>query len=103
MPTEAIAAQRGTMCARFWKPYKMTDDAPQTTPLERLAAEAVVLAGGDHPCGVLGHRWVFAGSRNCGCGHDACSVPVHECEACGDCDYGDNADADETRERCTYG
>lgn len=81
----------------------MTDATkPQTTELERLAAEAVVLAGGDHPCRILGHRWVFAGGRNCGCGRDACSVPVHECEACGDCDYGDNAEADETRERCAY-
>lgn len=27
------------------------------TGLERLAAEAVALAGGDHPCTVLGHKW----------------------------------------------
>lgn len=69
--------------------------------LERLIAEAGVLAGGDHPCAVLGHRWPFAGGTNCGCGHDSCSVPVHECHACGDCDYGDNVAADETRANCS--
>ena len=69
--------------------------------LERLAAEAVVLAGGEHPCGVLGHKWVFVGGANCGCEDGGCSVPVHECH-CGDCDYGDNAEADEIRKRCGW-
>lgn len=67
--------------------------------LERLAAEAVALAGGPHPCAMLGHQWRFGGGAHCGCPDGACSVPVHEC-ACGDCDYGDNADADEIRARC---
>lgn len=76
--------------------------------LERLIAEASVLAGGDHPCSVLGHKWAFRGGRNCGCEgdgpdgywHGRCSVPVYECEACGDCDYGDNAEAAEAQARC---
>jgi hypothetical protein len=68
--------------------------------LERLAAEAVALAGGDHPCAVLGHRWQFIGGTNCGCPAGSCSVPVHECDSCGDCDYGDNAEADTTRADC---
>jgi hypothetical protein len=68
--------------------------------IERLIAEATVLAGGDHPCAVLGHRWVFIGCGGCGCeDRHGCSIPVHEC-ACGDCDYGDNAEADEIRARC---
>lgn len=55
-----------------------------------------MLAGGEHPCAVLGHRWVFIGgaSRTLSDG-GYCSVPVHECEACGDCDYGENEDAEE--------
>lgn len=81
------------------------DHLHQSTALTRLIAEAGVLAGGTHPCNVLGHKRVFRGGRSCGCeGTDAdgyrwtgaCSMPVYECEACGDCDYGDN---DETRER----
>lgn len=68
--------------------------------MDRLIAEAVVLAGGDHPCSILGHKWVHTGGANCGCEDGGCSVPVHECEACLDCDYGDNADADEVRKYC---
>lgn len=70
------------------------------TVLDRLIAEAAVLAGGDHPCAVLGHKWEFSGGANCGCPDGACSVPVHECDACGDCDYGDNDEADEVRADC---
>lgn len=74
-----------------------------TTELERLAAEAVVLAGGDHPCTILGHKWQFAGGANCCCHKDAgCSIPVHKCEACGDYDYGENDEADEIREKCFF-
>ena len=29
-----------------------------------------------------------------------CSVPVHKCTRCGDCDYGENGDADEVRRLC---
>ena len=70
------------------------------TDLGRLIAEASVLAGGPHPCSILGHKWVFRGGMNCGCESGSCSLPVHECEACGDCDYGDNDDAKEIRAEC---
>jgi len=71
--------------------------------LERLIAEAAVLAGGDHPCAILGHVWEHAGGANCGCHEDAqCSVPVHECRVCGDFDYGDNDEAREQRAECPY-
>lgn len=77
--------------------------AERSAPPNRLIAEAKVLAGGEHPCSILGHKWVFIGGKNCGCYQGStCSVPVHECEVCGDCDYGDNEDAAETRERCVY-
>jgi hypothetical protein len=72
--------------------------------LDQLIAEATVLAGGEHPCAVLGHRWKFLGGANAGCGPGCgCSVPVHVCEVCGDCDYGDNAEADEVKQRCAEG
>jgi hypothetical protein len=63
--------------------------------LERLAAHA--------SCTEIGHNWVSLGGCNCGCHEDAaCSVPVHECTRCKDCDYGENADAAETRRCCKY-
>jgi hypothetical protein len=68
--------------------------------LDRLIAEASVLAGGDHPCSVLGHKWQFMGGASCGCSDGGCSVPVCECEVCGDCDYGDSAEADQIRSEC---
>lgn len=53
-----------------------------------------------HPC-ERGHSWSEIGGRNCGCNTDAqCSVPVHECEVCGDCDYGENAQAADVLARC---
>lgn len=50
------------------------------------------------------HDWRFMGGRNAGCrgGDCGCSVPVHECAKCGDCDYGDNAEADEVRQHCEW-
>jgi hypothetical protein len=68
--------------------------------LERLAAEAAALAGGDHPCRLLGHLWAFDGGANCGCEDGQCSVPVHRCTSCGDYDYGDNSEAAEKRKAC---
>lgn len=68
--------------------------------LSRLIAEASVLAGGDHPCHILGHKWKFYGGANCGCPDGWCSVSVHKCAACGDCDYGDNDEANEKRAYC---
>lgn len=73
----------------------------KTTALDRLIAEAAVLAGGAHPCAILGHKWVFTGCAPCGCDtYLGCSIPVYECELCGDCDYGDNEEADKTRADC---
>ncbi len=72
-----------------------------TTELEKLVAIAVAQAGGPHPCAILGHKWKHIGGANAGC-HELCncSVPVHNCEICGDCDYGDNKDADDIKEQC---
>ena len=71
-----------------------------STELDRLIAEASVLAGGKHPCLILGHQWVFTGCAPCGCAGGGHSIPVHECSACGDCDYGENEEADEVRAIC---
>jgi hypothetical protein len=64
--------------------------------LERRAAGAT--------CAELGrHDWQHIGGRNAGCdlGSDcSCSVPVHKCSRCGDCDYGDNPEADDVRDEC---
>lgn len=49
------------------------------------------------PCVEFGHDWQFIGGKNAACG---CSVPVNVCTKCGDCDYGDNADADEIIKSC---
>lgn len=47
------------------------------------------------------HDWRSTGGANAGCGPDcSCSVPVHECAGCGDCDYGQNEEADEIRRDC---
>lgn len=50
------------------------------------------------------HDWQHIGGCNAGCKPDigdcGCSVPVHECAKCGDCDYGDNAEAEKVRQRC---
>lgn len=72
-----------------------------THPLERLIAEAKVLAGGDHPCSILGHKWESDGGCNAGCSDNCgCSAPVNKCQSCGDYDYGDNADAEDIRADC---
>jgi hypothetical protein len=55
-------------------------------------------------CATVGHRWKFLGGRNCGCEpNGSCSVPVHECTVCGDCDYGENPEAVEVMDRCHRG
>jgi hypothetical protein len=74
--------------------------ATDNTTLDRLIAEASVLAGGDHPCLVLGHKWVFHGGANCGCEDGQCGVPVYRCEGCGDYDYGENDEARDMRAAC---
>lgn len=52
------------------------------------------------PCREVGHDWQHIGGRNCGCGDGGCSVPVHQCSKCGDCDYGDNPEAAATIAAC---
>ena len=48
-----------------------------------------------------GHDWQSTGGCNAGCGDSCgCSVPVNVCTRCGDCDYGENEEADEVRSRC---
>jgi hypothetical protein len=48
-----------------------------------------------------GHDWQSTGGCNAGCDEACgCSVPVHICARCGDCDYGDNVEADEVRSHC---
>lgn len=61
--------------------------------LKRQAASAT--------CADLGHDWQSIGGCNAGCDDDcACSVPVHECTRCGDCDYGKNDEAEQVRRDC---
>jgi hypothetical protein len=78
----------------------VSDPTQTTRALDRLIAEASVLAGGKHQCSVLGHAWTFSGGANCGCVDGHCSVSVYECTSCGDLDYGDNDEATEMRARC---
>ena len=55
-------------------------------------------------CEEVGHDWVSIGGCGCGCKKASlgysCSVPVNECRKCGDCDYGQNDDADTIRASC---
>lgn len=52
-------------------------------------------------CREAGHDWKFIGGCNAGCSPDCgCSVDVHQCSRCGDCDYGDAPKADEIRANC---
>lgn len=53
------------------------------------------------PCREYGHDWQSYGGRNAGCGDGCqCSVPVNVCSKCGDCDYGDNAEAASILAKC---
>lgn len=74
---------------------KQLDDARnEVARLERIAGAAT--------CREMGrHDWKFLGGMNAGCGPDCgCSVDVHICTRCGDCDYGDTPAADEIRRQC---
>lgn len=67
---------------------------------EVLRIEREIATG---PCREFGHTWVSLGGANCGCHKDACcSVPVNQCTKCGDCDYGDNPEANEKRATCEH-
>lgn len=78
----------------------MDDLSTQLAELE-AKAEAVRRQIAQGPCVEYGHSWKSIGGRNAGCGDACCcSVPVHVCEKCGDCDYGDNDEAGEIRAGC---
>ncbi|TCU34121.1 hypothetical protein [Rhizobium azibense] len=52
-------------------------------------------------CREKGHTWKFLGCTNAGCNRDCgCSVDVHQCIVCGDCDYGETDAADDVRKAC---
>lgn len=61
----------------------------------RLKAKAGEIVVRDRSiCRTNGHTWKFLGGANAGCCRDcACSVDVHECIVCGDCDYGETDEA----------
>ncbi|RWN60262.1 hypothetical protein [Mesorhizobium sp.] len=65
----------------------------EVTRLEREIAQG--------PCREYGHHWQSYGGANAGCSDECgCSVPVNVCSKCGDCDYGDNEEADQVRKHC---
>jgi hypothetical protein len=48
-----------------------------------------------------GHSWKSVGGRNAGCDDWChCSIPVHQCDVCGEIDYGDNEEARDTMAAC---
>jgi len=76
---------------------KLEDAKAEVARLERIAGSAT--------CREMGcHDWQSIGGTNASCGDlgkdCSCSVPVLQCRRCGDCDYGDNAEAEETRRKC---
>lgn len=71
---------------------KLADARAEVARLERIAAAA--------PCRAVGCDMQSIGGMWCGCEGGACSVPVLQCTRCGDCDYGDNAEAAEKRAAC---
>lgn len=56
-----------------------------------------------HPC-AHGHKWRSVGAMACCCDlgdfDGECSLPVYGCVRCGDCDYGENADAAAVKAAC---
>jgi hypothetical protein len=77
-------------------PQEKLDEAKaEVARLERLIAAK--------SC-VEGHHWKHVGGRNACCDDRCqCSIPVYECVACGDCDYGENDEAREIVKRCKDG
>ncbi|WP_017993919.1 hypothetical protein [Rhizobium leguminosarum] len=68
--------------------------------LKEKAGETVKQGDPAH-CRENGHTWKFFGGANAGCGRDCrCSIDVHVCVVCGDCDYGETEEADEIRAKC---
>ena len=79
----------------------MTDASPQER-LEALEAEAARLRRviASNSC-AEGHTWESVGGANAGCDDWChCSIPVHTCLVCGDCDYGDNEESGDIKKRC---
>lgn len=60
---------------------------------------------GPRLCQMRGHDWRLIGGRKAYCSEDGCgcSIPVHECTRCGDCDYGENDEAVSIMARCNEG
>ena len=56
-------------------------------------------------CRDLGHDWKHIGGCNAGCDDPdcCCSIPVHTCSRCEDCDYGQNSEADHVIAQCLKG
>lgn len=64
--------------------------------LKRRAATAT--------CAEIGHDWYTSGGAQAGCSQFcSCSVPVHHCRRCKECDYGYNPEAEAVRQRCPAG
>lgn len=73
---------------------QIEDARAAVTRLERQAAAATCVQMGRH-------EWISIGGCNAMCDDFCnCSVPVHECARCRDCDYGDNDEARDVRNRC---
>jgi len=48
-----------------------------------------------------GHDWQCLGGCNAGCHMEcSCSIPVNICRRCGDCDYGENIEAEQVLADC---
>ena len=78
------------------KPNLLDEIAATEARLAELKRRAVGAS-----CVELGHDWKSTGGKNASCHEECgCSVPVNVCTRCGDCDYGDNADADAVRKEC---
>lgn len=72
---------------------KLDDARAEVARIERAIGAAT--------CAEIGrHTWASIGGANCGCDGGQCSIPVLECERCGDSDYGDNEEARDFRKQC---
>jgi hypothetical protein len=76
---------------------QLRDAEARVEHLKRRAAAATCVEMGEHD-------WVQIGGCNAGCHDDpstcGCSVPVHECSRCKDCDYGENPEAERIVAHC---
>lgn len=72
----------------------MSDVRPLDATLVDAALNELACAQGEH-------AWKFIGCAPCCCDDlGGCSMPVHVCENCGDCDYGENEESSIVRTRC---